>query len=221
MLVRFISSNTFLRIIFFLLVLALCPFQLESQSIIQKQIRKINSNNGLSHNIVNDILQDELGYIWIASEDGLSRYDGYEFSIYRFDPDDSTSISGNYIRCIFYDGEQNLWISSRYGLNLYDPLKDQFRRFTLEGNRELDITDIAAAGDGNLWVSNYVGGFLHFNRETGLFTSYNTATQPLASNLVMAIHEDRQGLIWVGTGDRGIQVFDHEKQTLVFSTIFP
>ena len=209
------ASHTSQRVLLFLFALCICTFQLHSQNIIQKQIRKFNSSEGLSHNIVNDMLQDEMGYIWIATEDGLNWYDGYEFSIYRFDPNDSTSISGNYIKCIFYDSQNNLWISSRYGLNLYNPEKDHFRRFTLEGDQELDITDIAESVDGNLWVSNYVGGFLHFNPKTGSFRIYNTENQAMTSNFVMAIHEDQRGLIWVGTGDMGIQVFSHENQRLI------
>jgi len=215
LIVKSFTSHTFQKVLSGLFGLLMCTFQLNSQSIIQKQIRKFNSTEGLSHNIVNDILQDEMGFIWIATEDGLNCYDGYEFSIYRFDPDDLTSISGNYIKCIFYDSQQNLWVSSRYGLNLYKPAKDQFRRFTLDNGEELDITDIAEAGDGNLWVSNYVGGLLHFNPETESFRAYNMQTQPLTSNFVMAIHEDRRGLIWVGTGDNGIQVFGHKNQKLI------
>ncbi len=213
--VIFSTSHIFQKAILLFFGLTISTSQVLSQDIVQKQIRKFNSNEGLSHNIVNDILQDEMGYIWIATEDGLNGYDGYEFSIYRFNPDDSTSISGNYIKCIFYDSQHNLWISSRYGLNLYIPAKDHFRRFTLEGGEELDITDIAESGDGNLWVSNYVGGFLHFNPETESFRAYNTQTQALTSNFVMAIHEDHRGLIWVGTGDNGIQVFSHENQNLI------
>jgi ligand-binding sensor domain-containing protein len=88
-----------------------------SQPIEDRFIKKINSDDGLSHNIVNDIVQDGKGFIWIATHDGLNRFDGYELKVYRFNPADSTSISGNYIKSLFVDQNGNLWISTRYGLN--------------------------------------------------------------------------------------------------------
>ena len=81
----FSTSHSFNKVTLLFFVLTICTLQIISQDVVQRQIRKFNSNEGLSHNIVNDILQDELGYIWIATEDGLNRYDGYDFSTYRFE----------------------------------------------------------------------------------------------------------------------------------------
>ena len=78
-----------------LLLSAVCfAANVRSQPVLNRYIKRISSDDGLSHNIVNDIVQDGKGFMWIATHDGLNRFDGYEFKVYRFNPNDSTSISG-------------------------------------------------------------------------------------------------------------------------------
>jgi signal transduction histidine kinase/ligand-binding sensor domain-containing protein/DNA-binding NarL/FixJ family response regulator len=185
-----------------------------AQPALNRYIKKINSDDGLSHNIVNDIVQDPKGFLWIATHDGLNRFDGYEFKVYRFNPSDSTSILGNYIKSLFVDQKGNLWVSTRYGLNLYNSRKDNFIGFTPDQNENLDITKIAASSDGGLWISNYTGGFLHFHPENKSFTIYNIENQALPTNFIMSIHEDSDNVLWVGTGDYGVLVFRHENTAL-------
>ena len=196
------------------LILICFAGNVSAQALTDLFIKKINSEDGLSHNIVNDIVQDGNGFIWIATHDGLNRFDGYEFKVYRFNPADSTSISGNYIKSLFVDQKGNLWISTRYGLNLYDSRKDNFRNFMPDQNENLDITKISASNDGGLWISNYTGGFLHFDPERISFTQYNTENQSLPTNLIMSIHEDSENILWVGTGGYGVLVFRHEANSL-------
>lgn len=180
-----------------------------------RYIRKINSSDGLSHNIVYDFAQDENGFIWIATQDGLNRYDGYEFKTYRFDATDPNSISGNYIRSIFIDENNTLWVSSRYGLNKYNPDADNFTSYTLPEGDELDITNISPSSHGGLWISNYAGGFHHFNTSQNTFTSYNTQNFSLGSNFVMTIHEDSYHFVWVGTENYSVQVFENKDGELI------
>jgi len=178
-----------------------------SQVIDNQFIKKITSSEGLSHNVINDIVQDDHGFIWIATQDRLNRFDGFDFKIYMNKPGDSTSISGNYIRSLYLDKKNNLWISTRYGLNLYDPYSDTFRRFELDGNNELDITKITNSKDSNLWISNYAGGFHYFDVGKKSFTDFNSDNLTLKSDYVMTIHEDSHGMLWIGTADKGVQVF--------------
>ena len=181
------------------LVLTLICFavSVRSQPALNRVIKKINSDDGLSHNIVNDIVQDGKGFIWIATQDGLNRFDGYEFKAYRFDPADSASISGNYVKSLFVDQKGNLWVSTRYGLNLYNSRQDNFIGFTSDQNENLDITKIATSNDGGLWISNYMGGFVHFDPESKSFVEFNTQNQALPTNFIMSIHEDRYHILWV------------------------
>jgi len=194
-----------------LLLLTMVSFaaNVGSQPDLNQYIQKINSDDGLSHNIANDIVQDGKGFIWIATHDGLNRFDGYEFKVYRFNPADSTSILGNYIKCLYVDQNDDLWISTRYGLNLYNPEQDNFTGFTLDQNENLDITKIAASNDGGLWISNYMGGFVHFDPGSKSFIKFNTENQALTTNFIMSIHEDSDDILWVGTGDNGVLIFRH------------
>ncbi len=88
--------------------------------------RHLNNKQGLSHNRVTCILQDNRGLIWVGTEDGLNRYNGYKVDVYKHDPSDSSSISNNGIRCLFQDGKGTLWIGTDDGLNYFDLSTEKF-----------------------------------------------------------------------------------------------
>lgn len=182
----------------------------------ESDIIRINSSAGLSHNFVTDIVQDSMGYIWIATQDGLNRFDGFDFKPFRFEPDNSSSISGNYIRSIHRDKRNNLWLSTRYGLNHYNPQLENFSNYTYSGASEEidynDITFITDANDSNLWIGTYLNGFYHYNTENSSFTQYSTATLPLSSDAIMTICDDSRGLLWIGTELSGLQVFERDNR---------
>jgi ligand-binding sensor domain-containing protein len=78
--------------------------------------------DGLSNNKVNTITQDKTGFIWFGTEDGLSRFDGYNFKIYRHDPSDSNTLSNNSIWALLEDSKGNIWIGTKDGtVNIFDP----------------------------------------------------------------------------------------------------
>ncbi|MEJ2507691.1 MAG: two-component regulator propeller domain-containing protein, partial [Ignavibacteriaceae bacterium] len=90
----------------------------------------ILSENGLSQNTVHYILQDNDGFMWFATEDGLNKYDGYNFTIYKNDPHDKNSISDNFIWTIYQDKSGILWIGTNSGgLCRFDREKDRFISF--------------------------------------------------------------------------------------------
>ncbi|VAX27256.1 hypothetical protein MNBD_IGNAVI01-1121 [hydrothermal vent metagenome] len=83
--------------------------------------------NGLSNNVVNAVIQDSTGFIWFGTEDGLNRYDGYKFKIFRYDPEDSNSISNNQIHTLAVDREGNIWAGTKDGvINMFDPITEGF-----------------------------------------------------------------------------------------------
>lgn len=95
----------------------------------------ITQENGLRSGNVRAIIKDHQGFIWIGTEDGLHRYDGYEMKMYRNRQDDSLSLSSNYILCLFEDSHKNLWIGTLGGgLCLYDRKMDTFRCFKHENS---------------------------------------------------------------------------------------
>ena len=74
------------------------------------RFNRLTKEDGLSSDVIYDMLQDRNGFLWIATHGGLDRYDGYHFRHYRYNPDDSNSLSGNYVHCIKEDRNGILWI---------------------------------------------------------------------------------------------------------------
>jgi len=86
------------------------------------RFENLTTDNGLSNSNVLDVIQDSEGYIWIATEDGLNRYDGKEFKIFRYNTEDLNSISANPVFSLLLDDENTLWVGTNPGgLNKYDP----------------------------------------------------------------------------------------------------
>lgn len=173
----------------------------------------ITTNDGLSQSTVLDCCQDCMGQMWFATHDGLNRYDGYSFTVYRNDPSDSTSIADNIIRELSVDSSGNLWIGTEKGLTLYDARQDRFRNFPMEGKA---VTGIADAGE-RLVVA--VGGGLRFFNTKGM--AWETITPPQQPDSFGATtvyrHEDR---IWIGTRHGDLFLFSISSGELTKATSF-
>ena len=118
-------KNSIICIIFWQLLLITILF---SQSI-NPQFDQITTEHGLSNNRVNAILKDSKGFMWFGTADGLNRFDGNEFKIYKYNPDDSTSISGNNVISLCEDRKGNIWVGTfGDGLNRFDRSTGKFTR---------------------------------------------------------------------------------------------
>src|SRR4051794_29079206 len=112
--------------------IGLCVLQLNFISFFaaaQKQYVKfdhLSTDAGLSHSNVTSILQDSRGFMWFGTEDGLNKYDGYKFIVYKNDPQKNNSLNNNHVNDIIEDNNGDLWIAtSEGGLNKYDRQKDE------------------------------------------------------------------------------------------------
>jgi len=131
----------------------------------QLKFTHLTKKNGLSNNRILNIMQDRSGFIWIATENGLNRYDGYDFVIFKNSPTDSSTISSNMITCITEDTEGNLWIGTVFGLNKYDRSSDRFIQFFANRNDKYSLKNnhiraLLADDNGILWIET-MGGILH------------------------------------------------------------
>lgn len=93
------------------------------------EFEHLDINKGLSQNNVICVFQDTRGFMWFGTKDGLNRYDGYSFTIYRYDEKNKHSISGNTVNDILEDPEGIIWIATNEGLNSYNRKTDQFTRY--------------------------------------------------------------------------------------------
>jgi signal transduction histidine kinase/CheY-like chemotaxis protein/ligand-binding sensor domain-containing protein len=177
-------------------------------------VRNYTKKNGLPLKVINSITQDGEGLIWIAAEDGLGRFDGNSFNIFKNDPDNSRSLSSNHIQWVFVDLEGIVWACSSNGLNRFDPKTEQFIHYqhdptnnnSLVGN---NVAHISQNKKGNLWIASVNTGFTYFDKKKAKFTQYSPSNLPgLSSVDVIFLYEDQKGLLWIGTMGGGLDVFE-------------
>ena len=149
--------------------------------------------NGLSNNSVGCSLQDKNGFLWFGTINGLNRFDGYRFKIFRNDPEDSTSIGSNFIRCLFGDKDSNVWVGTNKGLYIYNPRSEKFTQFY---NKQIDeVSDIKEDKQGRIWfISN--SNLFSFNQDTKIIRSYKVDSIP---ETVTSIAITGDSSIWVCT----------------------
>lgn len=205
------------NIVFLFLIISAIAFAQKKEL----QFSHLTSQDGLGSNTVFTILQDSKGFLWIGTYDGLCRYDGYNFKVYRTIENDSTSISDNKIRVMCESENGDLWIGTwNNGLNKYDPKTERFTRYLYDENDRLSISDNKILSlwfdkTGYLWVGTQEG-LNKYDFESQTFTHYfNDPGDPesLSDNAVYSICEERYGLLWIGTGKGGLNLFDKEKET--------
>ncbi len=198
---------------FILLWLLLLSFPLYAQLKLRNKVLKYTTDNGLPLKVINSIAQDKQGFIWLAADDGIARFDGYTFKVFTNDPNDPHSLSHNYIFCLFSDSQGRIWISSREGLNQFDPLTERFIHYkhdpananSLVGD---DVSNIRESASGNLWVSSWQAGFTYCDIKRNKFIQYSKRNLPgLSSHKVVCTYEDRENLLWVGSLSGGLDVF--------------
>lgn len=210
------------RILFKLKIwLAVCIFSSQPVFGQQREIKFTHLSNldGLSQSTVHCILKDKYGFMWFGTEDGLNKYDGYKFTVYRNNPKDTTSLRSNNIQVIYEDKTGNLWIGTGGGgLSLYNRKKDSFIQFKDNPGNPGMLTNSAVTAiyedkQNNFWVGTYLNLNL-LNRKTKKVTRYmaNPGNPGGLSNAaIRSIIEDSKGNLWIGTSE-GLNLLDRTTQ---------
>jgi signal transduction histidine kinase/CheY-like chemotaxis protein/ligand-binding sensor domain-containing protein len=180
----------------------------------------LGTANGLSELSPNCILQDSRGFIWIGTQDGLNRYDGYKFKIFRNDVKDTTSIGNSYIRDIAEDKNGNIWVATGGGgLNRLDRKTNRFRRYIHNEKNGNSISSsfvnkIVFESSGKIWVGTEKKGLDLLDPQTGHWTHYLYNTHhpgSISDNDIATIYKDSRDNIWIGTVNGGLSLFDRKK----------
>ncbi|WP_422360170.1 ligand-binding sensor domain-containing protein [Reichenbachiella sp.] len=178
-------------------------------------LNQFSTEDGLSQSNVYQIIDDSDGFVWILTDDGLNRFDGYKFSVYKYDPDDSTSISDNKMNCMVEDSNQNLWVgTSQGGFCRYDKNNNNFKCFKYDSQDSTSlsqntVTGIIESSDGNLWIGTNWGLniFNPANETNRRIMADSSIVNCLLDNRVYSVLETPNHEVWVGSAT-GISIFD-------------
>lgn len=202
-------------------------------------------DQGLSQSTVTSIIQDETGYMWFGTIDGLNRFDGYNFEVFKNDPNDSNSVSDNIIMSLCKCDSGALWIGTLSGgLNKYDYKTGRFKKYPIQAalydsplRREFvtnipfnfsflnhnSIKALCKDKNGNLWIGTFSGGLYRFDTQNKSFIHYpydNGDTTGLMHN-IMSICEtvkDKKSTLWLATYGGGLIKFEQDNGFRYYST---
>lgn len=195
-----------------------------AQSSSPMMVERVGRLQGLSETTITAILQDHRGFLWVGTPNGLNRYDGYEFTVFRQDAQDSLSLASNNIKALHEDRSGTLWIGTVNGLHRYNRSFGTFTRFqhnptnknSLSSN---DISSITSDADGTLWIGTK-RGINRFTPRTGAFTVVKSHKKKLGSGLsdndITVVYaapanitpEPLRSLLWIGTRNAGLNVLN-------------
>ena len=182
------------------------------------QIKRLDRSDGLSNSNILSITQDAFGFVWIATESGLNRFDGKSFVVYKHNRFQLNSLACNAINKLLIDKEGYLWIATTHeGLDCYDHETDTFIHYFPTG-KEGDIsgpaiTDLSLSHNGNIWVATYYDGLNLYDKRKKKFIHYNVDENnpnSIRENIILRLCEDRQKQLWIGYRTKGLSVLDIE-----------
>lgn len=167
----------------------------------------LSIENGLSQSSVNTILQDQKGFMWFGTQDGLNCFDGYEFKVFKHDPDNSNTLSNNFIKAMAEDSRGIIWIGTESGgVNSFDPATNTFNRLNVEASiAKSTIEDLLVDQSDNLWIGTKNKGLYKYSIRDSIMEEYDM-DQGLYSLLISALELGKDGKIYVGTEGHGLFV---------------
>jgi GAF domain-containing protein/ligand-binding sensor domain-containing protein len=189
------------------------------------EFRQLTIEDGLSQSTINCIVQDSRGFMWFGTQDGLNRYDGYDFRVYEHDRDDPHSLSANWIQHCYRDQQDRLWfVTEDAVLHRYDPALDRFDRYPLDvedPHRQGPANIRTLFGDsmGRLWIGTYGGGLVEYDPGADRLVYYrddldDPSRESGHDNKVYTVYQDSAGTLWFGTGE-GLVRYDEQAGSFV------
>lgn len=184
----------------------------------QVKFQRLGLEQGLSQSTIFCILQDRRGFMWFGTQDGLNRYDGYTFTVYRHEPRNANSLSSSLVSALIEDHESMLWVGTDRGLNRFDPRTQQVTRFFHDSTDHQSLSHdwinvICEDHAGTLWIGTR-NGLNRFDRASETFTRFfheSLAGKNFHDNRIVALHEDHLQNLWIATG-HGLYKLDESRE---------
>ncbi|MEI7423292.1 MAG: two-component regulator propeller domain-containing protein [Prolixibacteraceae bacterium] len=199
-----ISERKQLLLVFFMTALSFIPVTKSSAIDVINNLSFdfYSQEQGLSNNQIHCVLQDKKGWMWIGTSQGICRFDGYRFTVFKNDPDDSTSLKGNLVRTIFEDRKGQLWVGTENGgLNKFDREKENFKHYFYHTEptllKDVSVTAIQEDPEGNLWVGT-VQHLYKIENESKI-QIIKPLNIPDFTEFFRIIRLDHSGKVWLGT----------------------
>jgi len=208
-----------------ILIWMIFPTQSHSQVSDRLHFERFRVENGLTSNWVRDITQDKYGYMWIATEAGISRYDGYSFKTFNHFRDDSTSLSSDNTSKMLTDQNGTIWIVASNALNWFDSDRNRFIRYEHDPQDSTSlpsgiISSLYQTRNGTLWVGMGTGELASMDLATRRFTQHPLDRTRYMRNApgtysVTGFSEDSDGRLYVGIAGGGIHVIDSQTGSIL------
>ncbi|KGJ90612.1 two-component regulator propeller domain-containing protein [Colwellia psychrerythraea] len=211
---------------FSLILLLFCSWQVSANI----RFTAYDIEDGLSQNTINTIIQDKYGFMWFGSQDGLNRFDGFEFETFLRNKNDKNTLSNEYVNQLFIDLQGTLWIATRGGgLNRFNYETETFDHFVYDkaGNNDnyYDIKQIIQANPNELWLATHSAGIQVFNLHKQTFSTLplkHTNSLFLSQRNITCLTLDTNNNLWLGSAVDGlfkytvatqtIEIFSHNEQ---------
>ncbi len=221
-----IERNIFLPNVLSIILLVLFstfPINPQNENI---KFKHLSSDDGLSQNFVSCIIQDQKGFMWFGTKDGLNRYDGHTFVVYQNDPFDTTTISENFVTSIFEDSRGYIWVGTlNGGLNIFDRATETFHQINYTPNSSKttvteEVKAISEDSKGNIWIGTRGEGVfkLSFKRNNSFditykqYTSQSDKQNSLSNNIISTLFFDSKNVLWISTLT-GMDKFNAENES--------
>lgn len=172
------------------------------------RFQHLTIDDGLPQDIVTSIAQDDRGFLWFGTEDGLCRYDGMSFVVYKHNPADSTTVASNFISSLLCDEQDHLWIGTGSGLDLLDLETESFHHISSSDGRRISANAFCRSADSGVWIGANEGLFLSSGR---WIKQAFLDGSPLRHEVLGVFAEGKQ--IWL-IDTAGLQCFGVEKESL-------
>lgn len=202
-----------------ILFVLLWALDLFSAPVKQFYFKTYQVENGLSHNSVWCLLQDTYGFIWLGSSDGLNRFDGRHFKVYKNDLKNKLSLGNNSVQALCEDANRNLWVGTSKGIFLFDYDNESFTPFVKKTSFAVSISceikKIIQSKNGRIWIATLGQGFFIYDPVKDELTQNS-----LYTSFVWDINEDASGRMYISSLQEGLLCFDSNGKLIEQSTSF-
>lgn len=168
--------------------------------------RFYSTDKDLSNSLINKVYQDKRGFIWVATEDGLNKFDGNRFIVYKKNKNEPDALLNNYVKTLFEDSKGRFWIACINGIQIYDQATNTFQTIPIEHNRDnmapQTSANIIELQNGEIWLGTYGGGIISL--KDNKFIPQEELNRKIQSYFIQTIYEDSKQNIWIATENKGL-----------------